>query len=64
MRIEITLVDKADDGGPPWIGTIELDDMALLPRVGDRIHYEGMDYDVCEVTWDYNTDVVTVGART
>jgi hypothetical protein len=41
----------------------ELENLKHIPRVGDKLFWDGRDYTVIEVTWDLQGDSVTIGAE-
>lgn len=64
MKADFILIGPRDDSsGQVETETFQVLDIAHVPRVGERICYGGRDYDVYEVTWDYDEDTVCIGAR-
>ena len=62
MRVELILVRKTDVAVGAEVETVDLGERDLVPRIGETIIYEGLEYKVTEVAWDYEEGSVSIGA--
>jgi|GEM_PF-6826973 len=63
MKADFTFMKREDESSEKvTLERIEMEDTVHVPRVGDRIHFGGRDYDVFEVTWDFEKGVVFIAA--
>lgn len=64
MKANFILIRPKDgSSGEAETESFQVPSITHVPRVGDRICHGGRDYDVYEVTWDYEADTVCIGAR-
>ncbi len=64
MKADFILMRPKDcSSGQVDTETFQVANIARVPRVGDRICHGGGDYDVLELTWEYDEDTVCIGAR-
>jgi hypothetical protein len=64
MKADFILISPRDgSSGQVETETFQVANITHVPRVGERICHGGRDYDVYEVTWDYEEGTVCIGAR-
>jgi hypothetical protein len=65
MEIRVILIRRPAAGSSEnaEVEKLELEDLKHIPRVDDRLFWDGRDYTVTEVTWDLQRQCVTIGAE-
>lgn len=63
MEANFILIRPRDGSSEVEVENLQIASITHVPRVGDRICHGGRDYDIYEVSWDFEEDTVCIGAR-
>lgn len=64
MKANFTFIRHLNKTGEnAEVDNFEMENIQHIPRIGEMIFYGGRDYTVFEVTWNFEKDVVFIGAR-
>ncbi len=64
MKANLTFITHSENKGEDAeVDNFEMENIQHIPRIGEMIFHGGRDYTVFEVTWNFEKDVVFIGAR-
>lgn len=64
MKADFVLIGPRDGSSKEVeVDNVEMENIQHIPQIGEMIFYGGRDYTVFEVTWNFEKDVVFIGAR-